>query len=207
MVTKLPSKPQINVRTLTMSSGALKRGAIGAEDLPTYSSKEARRSQVSSLFSVSRILPAQLSSAHAGSKRLFRHLAVASVSLLLVLSGVSYVFASTKEALAAAVASVSSRGGHESIEGRFQGAPSRHVTIEVISRLRGKQFVLRRMTLGRNGRFNIAVKPGHYTLVIIDGAKRVTESLIVRSGHSEFVVVEVTHHSTGFGLAPVIFNY
>jgi hypothetical protein len=151
----------------------------------------------------------QLSSAHAGSKQLLRHLAVASVSLLLVLSGVSYVFASSTEALATTVASVSSRGGHESIEGRVQGSFSGDVTIELIEQRRGsgKQFVLRRMKLDRNERFNVPVKPGRYTLVIIDGAKRITENLMVRSGRSEFVVVEVTRHSAGFGLAPVIFNY
>ncbi len=160
-----------------------------------------------SSFSVSRSLPARASSAHAAGKKLFGHLAVASVSLLLVLSGVSYVFASTTDALAAAVSSVSSRAGHESIEGRIQGPLSGHVTIEVISHLRGRKAVLRKFKLGRNGRFDVQVKPGHYTLVIVDGAKRLTENLVVGSRHSEFVVVTITRHGGGFSLAPVIFNY
>jgi hypothetical protein len=148
-----------------------------------------------------------LSYAHAGGKRLVRHLAVAAVSLLLVLSAASYVFASTTEALAAIVSSVSSRQGHESIEGRIQGSPSGQVTIQVISHRRGKRSVLRTVRVGRNGHFKVPVKPGRYTLVIMHGSKRVTKDLTVNNSRSAFVVVQVTRHSGGFGLAPVIFNY
>lgn len=148
----------------------------------------------------------RLSSVWVGGRRLACNLAVASASMLLVLSAVSYVFASSTEALAAIVSSVSSPHGHESIEGRIQGAPAGHVTIRVIAQ-RGHKRVVRTVRVGRGGHFDVSVAPGHYTLVISDGSKHVSEHLTVRSHRSEFVVVKVTHTSGGFGIAPVIFNY
>lgn len=146
----------------------------------------------------------QLSYARAGGRRLARNLAVASVSTLLVLSAASYVFASTTEALATIVSSVPSSKGHQSIEGRVQGKSAGHITIRIIEQNRQ---VLRTVRVDRNGRFDVPVKPGRYTLVISEGSKHITEHLTVRNGRSEFVVVEVTHHSSGLGIAPVIFNY
>lgn len=126
--------------------------------------------------------------------------------MLLVLSAASYVFASSTEALAAIVSSVSSPKGHESIEGRVQGTPTGRVTIRVVTQ-RGRKQVARTVRVGRDGRFDVSVAPGHYTLVISDGSRHVSEHLTVQRGKSEFVAVKVTQHSGGLGIAPVIFNY
>jgi hypothetical protein len=130
--------------------------------------------------------------------------AAASVSLLLIVSAISYAIAPAGTALAAAVASVTSRAGHASIKGRVQGSG---VTVRVVEQINGKTTVIGTTKVSRNGHFNIPVAPGNYKLIISDGSKHVVKSLKVTSGHSAFVVVKVTQTDGGLGIAPVIFNY
>jgi hypothetical protein len=120
---------------------------------------------------------------------------------MLIVSATSYAVAPAGAALGAAVASIASKPGHESIEGRVQGSG---VTVRVVN---GKGIVIGTTKVGRNGRFDVPVAPGAYKLIIIHGSKHVVKSLKVTSGHSAFVVVKVTQTDGGLGIAPVIFNY
>lgn len=136
---------------------------------------------------------------------LARHIAVASMSLLLVASTIGYVFSPVEEALAANVSTMVTKG-HPSVEGRIQGK-HKGVVIRIAVRRRGHLVILRTVKPNRDGRFHVAVKPGRYIVVIQDGRHRVTTRVKVTKGHSDFFVVKVVKKRGGFGIAPVVFNY
>ncbi|MGD1058667.1 MAG: hypothetical protein ABR992_14770 [Solirubrobacteraceae bacterium] len=135
---------------------------------------------------------------------LIRRVAVGSVSLVLVTSAVSYAITPAGTAIAAVVAAVASPAGHEAIEGKVQGSG---VTVRIVKLVNGKTTVVATTKVGRNGHFDIPVKPGSYKMVIMHGSKQVVEKVKVTSGHSAFIVVKVSQTGGGLGIAPVIFNY
>lgn len=140
--------------------------------------------------------------------RIARHLAVASLSLLVIASSVAYVFSPIEEALAAKAATVASTAHHEAIDGKVQSKYAVHgVVVRVLEQEHGRNVPIATVRLDRNGRFHIPVHPGHYKVVIKHGDDRLTERVSVTRGHSEFIVVVVSKTRGGLGIAPVIFNY
>lgn len=136
-----------------------------------------------------------------------RHLAIASVSLLLVASAVGYALSPVSDALAASVTAVTAASHHESVEGKLQGKYVSGVTVRVEKRVKGHVVVVGTRTVGHSGRFNVPVTPGKYEVVISKGHKHVTKQVKVARNHAEFIVVKVSKTHGGFGIAPVIFNY
>lgn len=136
---------------------------------------------------------------------LARHAVVASMSLLLVVTTMSFALSPAESALAANV-SVKKTHGHEAIEGAVKGK-AKGVIVRVIAREHGRLVVLRTVKLGANGRFDVSVKPGQYKVVIQDGKHKVARVVKVTKGHSEYFGVTVVKKGGGFGIAPVVFNY
>jgi hypothetical protein len=119
-------------------------------------------------------------------------------------SAVSYAVAPAGEALAAVVAISAAKPGHQAIEGRVQGAA---VTLRLVKTEDGRNVTVGNVRVGDGGRFHLPVGAGAYKLIIHRGNMKAVESLTVRSGKSEFVVVKVSKTGGLVGIAPVVFNY
>lgn len=137
---------------------------------------------------------------------LARHVAVASVSLLLVVSAIGYMLSPVEQALAATVSSHVTKANHESIEGKIQ-SKWRGFVIRVTKRVHGRTIVVANVKLGRRGKFDVSVRPGVYQVTVKHGSLRMTKRVKVAKGRSDFVAVKVIKSRGGFGIAPVIFNY
>lgn len=149
--------------------------------------------------------------------RLAQHVAVATVSLLVLGAGAIYALAPESEAIGATVTAVAS-SGHSAVEGRILKGKSaaRGVTVEVLGNVRFKRqgrWVTRAepvgiATIGRTGRFSIPVRPGKFVVVVQDGAKaKLRLTVTVRSGKSVFVLGKITKRAGGLAIVPVLFNY
>jgi hypothetical protein len=135
---------------------------------------------------------------------LVRHLATGSVSFLLVVSAASYAAAPASEALAAVVATIAVKPGHQMIEGKVQGGT---VTVRLVKTEHGREVSVSSVKVGSGGHFRVSVGAGTYKLILSRGKKQVVENLKVHSGKSQFVVVTVSQSEGLVGIAPVVFNY
>jgi hypothetical protein len=149
--------------------------------------------------------------------RLVQHLAVATVSLLVMGAAAIYALAPESEAIGATVRAVAS-SGHSAVEGRILNGKSaaRGVSVEVLGNVRFRRhgrWVTRAepvgiATTGRTGRFSIRVRPGKYFVVVEDGSKaKLRLTVTVRRGKSVFVLGKITKRAGGLAIVPVLFNY